>query len=150
MKKTNSIPLPHHPARLLFPLLIALLFFTGYRTCQKIQPFGGTSGGPPRVNPSEPGGGVAVLSLREAPRHVRRMVEHLKSVRHFQPPRYYKGARVFRNLEGTLPRGRKYYEYDLHPNLPGVARNGERLVVDQQKQFFYYTKDHYRTFTQIK
>jgi guanyl-specific ribonuclease Sa len=94
--------------------------------------------------------GIATLALKDAPRHVQRVVRHLRNVRHWQPPRGFKGGRRFRNYEGTLPRGRTYYEYDVHALRPGGSRGAERLVVDESKQLFYYTRDHYRTFTQIR
>jgi ribonuclease T1 len=139
--------------RSLLLLLFPLLLFTTYRTCTNATPANGTSNPPKNVVPKRPGGGgggVAILSLRQAPKHVRRMIEHLKSAPNHQPPQGFKGGRVFRNREGTLPRGKTYYEYDVHPIRPGASRGAERLVVDQQKRNFYYTTDHYRTFTQIR
>ena len=151
MKRTQTVPATAAPSlRLLPALLFSLLLFTAYRACEKIRPWAGTSGGPAHVNPQEPGGGIAVLSLQQAPRHVRQMVDYLRRARHLAPPRGYKGGRLFRNREGTLPRNRTYYEFDVHPARPGVSRGAERLVVDRQRQNFYYTTDHYRTFTQIK
>ncbi len=73
-----------------------------------------------------------------------------RSAKHFNPPKGYKGGRVFRNREGILPKGKTYYEFDVYPNRPDVSRGAERLVVDQKKSVFYYTKDHYDTFVKIK
>lgn len=93
--------------------------------------------------------GIAGVPMSQAPPYVQRVIQHLRHVRHWQPLRGFKGGRLFRNLEGKLPRGRTYYEFDVHPLQPGVSRGAERLVVDESKQLFYYTRDHYTNFTQI-
>lgn len=58
--------------------------------------------------------------------------------------------RVFKNYEGRLPQGKRYYEYDLHPATPGTSRGAERLVIHQEKSVFYYTRDHYNSFIKIE
>lgn len=134
-------------------LLGALLLLIGGRTC--VRPVasapdtGSSSGWQARLPHTGSGTGIAVLALKQAPPHVRRMIDYLRNVRHFRPPAGYRGGRLFRNREGLLPKGRTYYEFDVHPLRPGVSRGAERLVVDQNKRFFYYTRDHYRTFTKI-
>ena len=104
---------------------------------------------PPKGGETGPGG-ITVVALSHAPKHVRQMIKYLKSVRHMNPPKGYRGGRVFRNREGKLPSGKTYYEFDVHALKPGVSRGPERLVVDQQKNVFYYTKDHYSTFIKIQ
>ena len=153
MKRTYLLPTAPFSVRQLLLLLFPLILFTTYRTCTKSTPANGTFNTPKNVVPKKPGGGgggIAILSLKQAPKHVRRMIEHVKRAPNHQPPKGFKGGRVFRNREGTLPRGKTYYEYDVHPIRPGASRGAERLVVDQQKRNFYYTTDHYRTFTQIR
>jgi len=154
MKNLHSASTLESPSGFLFPLLFALLLFASYRSCSKIKSPHGTSSPSTHVTPKKPGGGsgaggITTLVLGQAPKHVRQLIGHLKKAKHFSPPKGYKGGRFFRNRESTLPRGKKYYEYDVHPDLPGVSRSAERLVVDQQKQHFYYTKNHYRTFVKI-
>jgi ribonuclease T1 len=65
------------------------------------------------------------------------------------PPTGYVGGRPFQNRERRLPRG-QYREYDVNPKVPGQNRGPERLVIEQRTGKTYYTKDHYRTFVQIK
>lgn len=65
------------------------------------------------------------------------------------PPPGYVGGRPFQNRESRLPRG-QYREYDVNPKVPGQNRGPERLVIEQRTGKTYYTKDHYRTFVQIK
>src|SRR5262249_49636266 len=57
----------------------------------------------------------------------------------------YVGGKVFQNRERRLPRGR-YKEYDVNRRVPGLSRDAERLVIDQDTGKAYYTNDHYLTF----
>jgi guanyl-specific ribonuclease Sa len=80
---------------------------------------------------------------------VQRVVQHLRTIKSWNPLTGFKGGRIFRNLEGVLPKKAIYREYDVLPHLAGVPRNAERIVVDATRRNFYYTTDHYSTFTQI-
>jgi len=128
--------------------------FGSYKSCLKSSNFSYSGGKSVDIFPKPPAGGetggIAVLALSKAPKYVRQIVDHLKRARHMNPPRGFKGGRVFRNREGKLPPGKTYYEFDVHPLRPGVSRGTERLVVDREKTVFYYTKDHYNTFIQIQ
>lgn len=132
------------------------MLFVGYRSCSKVERTSRGTGGTSHITPETPGtgggvgAGIATLALSKTPRHVRKVIEHLKRVRHLRPPKGYKGGRVFRNREGILPKGKTYFEFDLRPFRPGTSRGAERLVVDQQKSVFYYTRDHYGSFVKIK
>jgi guanyl-specific ribonuclease Sa len=68
---------------------------------------------------------------------------------HFTPPKGYKGGKVLRSRKGKMPRDEKYREYDVHPVIQNQSRGAGRLVIDEQKTLFYYTKDHYRTFVKV-
>ena len=67
----------------------------------------------------------------------------------------YKGGRPFANdgRQGTtiLPRGNgeTYQEWDVHPNIKGVDRGGERLVTGSDGSA-WYTNDHYESFFRIR
>ena len=137
---------------MLLGFVLLSMLFTGYRSCQQSVSGAFTTGLSPRLPESgKPGWvGIASLHLSQAPPHVQRVVDHLRNVRHWQPLRGFKGGRVFSNMREKLPVGRRYFEYDVHALRPGVSRGAERLVVDESKQFFYYTRDHYTTFTQIR
>lgn len=135
-------------------LIITTLFLLfAVRTCQESNsntPYTTTNVTTPIPNQPDYGNiGISHLLLSQAPKHVRRMISYLKSIRHFSPPKGYKGGKVFRNREGKLPRDKKYREYDVHPATQNQARNAERLVTDEQKSVFYYTKDHYNTFVKV-
>lgn len=153
--KTASLTHSHH-LRFLLLFLLPILLFAGYRSCSRVGATSENPGGISHISPKTPktdggsGAGIATLALSKAPRQVRKLVGYLKSVKHLHPPKKYKGGRVFRNREGILPKGKTYYEYDVHPYRPGVSRGAERLVVDRKKSVFYYTQDHYGTFVKIQ
>ena len=58
------------------------------------------------------------------------------------------GGDRFGNYEGLLPskKGRTWYECDA--NYRGKKRGAERVLYSSDG-LYYYTKDHYRTFTQM-
>lgn len=69
-----------------------------------------------------------------------------------------KDGSVFQNREGKLPADGKYREYTVvsrkmakdlkagkRPN-----RGKQRIVYDTRNKIFYYTDDHYKSFTRIK
>ena len=64
--------------------------------------------------------------------------------------RYLEGSAIggdyFGNRQGTLPEG-KYTECDLNTNGQ-KSRGAERLVFSKDGHY-YYTEDHYETFTQV-
>ncbi len=59
------------------------------------------------------------------------------------------GGDYFGNFEGHLPEepGRTYYEADV--NYEGGHRGAERLVFSNDG-FYFYTDDHYASFTQLE
>lgn len=69
-------------------------------------------------------------------------------------PEGYTGGRIFYNREKRLPRHDqrgepvRYREWDVHPHVRGRNRGPERLITSPESA--YYTKDHYKTFIQVK
>ncbi|WP_157472243.1 ribonuclease domain-containing protein [Neolewinella persica] len=146
-------PSSHQLPGALILCLLTLLLFTSLRTCAPAQitqlPAVKTTvpiPKPPRgnIDPALP-----VLALAQSPPHVQRVVQHLRTIKSWNPLAGFRGGRTFRNLEGVLPKRAVYREYDVLPNLAGVPRGAERIVVDATRRNFYYTSDHYTTFTQI-
>lgn len=153
MKNTISLS----PTSLFFLILLLVVSFLNRplscRGIDAMTPSG--SGAVPEAPAPPPDGrpgaaGIGTLALSQAPQHVRKMVNYLRSVRHLRPQKGFKGGKLFRNREGKLPGSRQYYEYDVHPYRPGVSRGPERLLTDPSKQHFYYTRDHYNTFIKLQ
>lgn len=70
-------------------------------------------------------------------------------------PEGYVGGRKFGNYEKLLPQkdenGRRinYQEWDVNPKQKGRNRGAERLVTGSDGKA-YFTKNHYKTFIEIK
>lgn len=70
-------------------------------------------------------------------------------------PTGYVGGREFKNREKKLPKKSetgetiRYREWDVHPKKDGVNRGAERLITGDNNTA-YFTKDHYKTFQEIK
>ncbi len=74
---------------------------------------------------------------------------------HGEAPEGYIGGRRFGNYEGLLPKKDNdnhsifYREWDVNPKQNGKNRGAERLVTGSNKKA-YYTKNHYRSFIEIR
>ncbi len=72
-----------------------------------------------------------------------------------KPMNGYVGGRKFGNYEGFLPKKDKlnqkiyYKEWDIYPKIEGKNRGAERLVTGSDQKA-YYTRNHYKTFVEIK
>lgn len=140
------------------PLLCLLLLLAaiGARTCGPAPSIDLPAVKPTVSVPKPPDSGLPevpvwpVVALSRCPEHVRKVVDHLRTARHWSPLRNYKGNTSFLNNMQRLPTNATYRKYDVLPYVKGVRRSAERVVVDAGKRNFYYTKDHYDTFIKIE
>lgn len=148
-QKTSSPTLP----AITILCLLTLLFLSSLRTCGRAQitqlPAVKTTVPTPKPPPGNIDPAIPIFALAQAPPHVQKVVQHLRTVKHWKPLAGFKGGRTFRNFEGILPKVGTYREYDVRPLVTGMPRNAERIVVDASRRNFYYTTDHYHTFNQI-
>lgn len=91
-------------------------------------------------------GGSAPAVVSNVPRKAKTIASYIKR-NNGATKRHYVGGGEFENNERRLPVG-SYREYDVNPRRRGVDRGAERIVVSDDWKF-YYTNDHYRTFTQF-
>ena len=73
---------------------------------------------------------------------------------HNKPMQNYVGGRVFSNRERRLPKADdgkpiQYQEWDINPKIKGQNRGAERIVTGSDGRA-WYTKDHYKSFIEIK
>ena len=61
----------------------------------------------------------------------------------------FKGAKVYKNVDNKLPLNVTYKEYDINLNIKGINRGKERIVIGDDGKI-WFTKDHYKTFKEIK
>ena len=90
--------------------------------------------------------------IRDIPEYVHDVLDYVSF--HGKPMENYVGGRKFYNREKRLPTSHnnsriKYREWDVLPKIKGRGRGPERLVTGSIGSA-YYTKDHYRTFKQIR
>jgi ribonuclease T1 len=87
------------------------------------------------------------------PAKVARILRHIDKTG--EAPPGYEGGRSFGNYENHLPKkdryGKRirYQEWDVNPKVRGKNRGAERLVTGSNHSA-YYSRDHYRTFIQIR
>ncbi|SFX84475.1 ribonuclease, partial [Thermoactinomyces sp. DSM 45891] len=59
-----------------------------------------------------------------------------------------KGGTKWSNNKGMLPEG-VYKEADVGNLLTDGTRGSERIIYDLEQKLYYYTPDHYKTFTKL-
>jgi ribonuclease T1 len=62
---------------------------------------------------------------------------------------YEKDGAVFGNREGRLPRHHRGYYREYTVNTPGARNRGARRIIAGDRGEYYYTDDHYGTFSRI-
>jgi ribonuclease T1 len=63
---------------------------------------------------------------------------------------YARDGANFHNREGLLPRRPRGYYREYTVRTPGARDRGARRIVAGRGGEFFYTPDHYRTFTRIR
>lgn len=87
------------------------------------------------------------------PDYVRTVLSYVRT--NHRAPDGYVGGRTFGNYERQLPiqnstgQRLRYQEWDVKPKIQGQNRGAERLVTSSDDHA-YYTRDHYRSFTEIE
>ncbi len=78
-------------------------------------------------------------------------IQTLDLIRQGGPFPYRKDGTVFQNREGLLPQKPRGYYREYTVPTPGARDRGARRIVagGNPPEVFYYTADHYRSFTRI-
>ena len=93
------------------------------------------------------------LKQGEVPTKVYEVLEYVKD--NGKAMKGYVGGRTFQNREKILPKvdanGQKikYQEWDVNRKIEGKNRGAERMVTGSDGRS-WYTRDHYKSFTEIK
>lgn len=141
----------------LFVLILGLVLLTGAITRFYNNQHKTPRADQPSVNPRvsvQPVGQQTPAAEKDAiPVRVREVWNYVEKNGH--APDGYKGGRVFENREKRLPvydsnrAPIAYREWDVHPKRKGQHRGAERLVTGNDHSA-WYTRDHYRTFVNLK
>lgn len=82
----------------------------------------------------------------------RELQKTLARIRSNGPYPYERDGITFENRERRLPAKARGYYREFTVDTPGLSHRGPRRVVTggHPPEVFYYTEDHYRTFTRIQ
>jgi ribonuclease T1 len=86
------------------------------------------------------------IRVQELPPEARATLELIKAGGPFPYPQ---DGRVFSNREKLLPLKKRGYYREYTVKTPGVRDRGARRIVAGDDGEYYYTTDHYRSFTRI-
>ncbi len=88
----------------------------------------------------------AVIGSAELPREVR---DTLRAIKNGGPFAYPRDGVVFGNFERILPKRPRGYYHEYTVKTPGTHGRGARRIISGGSGEYYYTADHYQTFTRI-
>lgn len=90
--------------------------------------------------------GIAVADLPPEARETLRLIDR------GGPYPYRRDGVIFKNIEKRLPQQQRGYYREYTVPTPGRADRGARRIIagEQPPVVFYYTADHYRSFSRIK
>ncbi|MFC7620725.1 ribonuclease domain-containing protein [Microlunatus sp. GCM10028923] len=96
----------------------------------------------------DPESGLVVVELDQLPPEAARTVELIKVGGPFP---YAKDGSTFGNREGLLPdQPRGFYREYTVPTPGEGDRGARRVVTGDRDRIFYYTGDHYKSFSRIR
>lgn len=89
---------------------------------------------------------LAIISNAELPREAR---DTLRAIKNGGPFAYPRDGVVFGNFERILPKRPRGYYHEYTVKTPGTHGRGARRIISGGTGEYYYTADHYQTFTRI-
>ncbi|MBB5390759.1 ribonuclease T1 [Herbaspirillum sp. SJZ102] len=96
-------------------------------------------------------GGIADVSLDQLPREAQ---QTMGLIRQGGPFPYAKDGAVFGNYEGVLPKQKRGYYHEFTVKTPRARNRGARRIISggdpATSGEYYYTSDHYKTFSRIR
>jgi ribonuclease T1 len=89
---------------------------------------------------------LAIISNAELPPEARDTLRAIKAGGPFEYPR---DGVVFSNFERVLPKRPRGYYHEYTVKTPGTHGRGARRIISGETGEYFYTADHYQTFTRI-
>jgi ribonuclease T1 len=131
---------------ILFVVALIALYYFGYKQGNQAFESSKTESTQERYNNDQ--------TKTEVPQKVYKVLEYIDTYN--KAPEGHVGGRRFGNYEKLLPKKNKisqkkinYREWDVNKKIQGKNRGAERLVTGDDKSAFY-TRDHYKSFHQIR
>ncbi len=90
---------------------------------------------------------MPTVSIRQLPVEARQTIVLIQRGGPFP---YRKDGTVFGNREKRLPLAPDRYYREYTVPTPGFQDRGARRIVTGQQQEYYYTQNHYRSFSKVK
>lgn len=90
---------------------------------------------------------IPVILVADLPAEAR---QTLVLIRHGGPFPYRRDGIIFQNRERRLPLQRAGYYHEFTVTTPGERDRGPRRIISGQPDEYYYTADHYRSFSRIQ
>lgn len=106
----------------------------------------GAASMPPLDGPIDPTSGLRVIAEAHLPPEA---VDTLRLIDGGGPFPYDQDDSIFQNREGILPDQPEGYYREYTVVTPGVDGRGARRIVTGARGEFYWTDDHYRSFSRI-
>lgn len=94
------------------------------------------------------GSSFAVIAYSKLPVEAQRTIVLIKKGGPFPYPQ--KDGTVFGNFEQRLPQAARGYYREYTVPTPGIRHRGARRIVTGSKQEYYYTSDHYKSFSLVQ
>ncbi|HYC37493.1 MAG TPA: ribonuclease domain-containing protein [Usitatibacter sp.] len=95
----------------------------------------------------EPARAIGEIRLEQLPREARATLD---LIRKGGPFPYAKDGAIFGNREAILPRRKRGYYREYTVKTPGERTRGARRIVAGAPGEYYYTEDHYDSFSRIR
>lgn len=90
--------------------------------------------------------GLPVILREELPPEAHDTIELIKQD---GPYPYDKDGTTFQNREGLLPDHPRGYYREFTVDTPGLSHRGARRIVTGSEDEYYYTDDHYESFSRV-
>ena len=90
---------------------------------------------------------MPTVSIRQLPPEARQTIDLIQRGGPFP---YRKDGTIFGNREKRLPLAPSGYYREYTVSTPGSRDRGARRLVTGQQQEYYYTQNHYRSFSKVK
>jgi ribonuclease T1 len=96
-------------------------------------------------------GGIPDITIDQLPREAQ---QTMGLIRQGGPFPYEKDGVVFGNYEGVLPKQKRGYYHEFTVKTPRARNRGARRIISggepKTSGEYYYTGDHYKTFSRIR
>ncbi|NJM46545.1 MAG: ribonuclease [Alkalinema sp. RU_4_3] len=107
-----------------------------------------TLGGTPALARTASSTAIPVIAYNRLPTEAQQTIVLIQKGGPFPYPQ--KDGTVFGNFERRLPKESRGYYREYTVPTPGIRHRGARRIVTGSRQEYYYTGDHYKSFSLVQ